>query len=54
MIVVVPTEERGDIMIVVIPNMVLTSITKLSIWILFHFSGLGGHQIFPQCVKSRS
>ena len=53
MLVMVPTEERGDMMLVVVPTLVLTSSAELSLWILFPLFDLGGHQSYLQGVQRR-
>ena len=52
MLVVVPTEYRGGMMVVVLYPMFLTSITKRSLWLLLKFYDLGGNQASLRCVKS--
>ena len=51
MLVVVSTEERGGMILLVVSTLFLTSSSELSLWILFLFSDLGGHQAYPLGVK---
>ena len=46
MLVVVPTEDRGDVILVVVPNLVLTSSAERYRWILFPFYDLEGHHYY--------
>ena len=47
LLVVVPTDERGDMILVVVPTLVLTSSDKWYLWIIPPFYDLGGHQDYP-------
>ena len=52
MLVVIPTEYRGEMMLLVFPTMVLTSSDEWHFWILFPLSDLGDRQAYPQGVQS--
>ena len=49
--VVVPTEDRGYMMMVVVPNKVLTSSTEWYLWKLFTLSDFEVHQAYLLCAK---
>ena len=51
MLVVVPTYDRGDMMLVVVHTMVLTSSAELSLWILPPFSDLVSHKSYSRGVQ---
>ena len=51
MLVVVPTNGRGDMMFIVVHNMVLTSSNESYLWLLFPFYDLGSHHDYPRGVQ---
>ena len=46
MLVVVPTYERCEMTLVVVPTLVLNSSAERSLWLLFPFYDLGYHQVY--------